>query len=73
MYALHAVRLVDVLNQVDKVTTNFEEIIKVIGFLSAAYLFLKIFIPIIQNLLVEGASGLLLVGIMIWWLFQKSK
>jgi hypothetical protein len=52
--------------------SNFEELIKIVGLLSAIYLFLQVVIPIIQNLLAEGIAGLILVGIFIWWLAQKS-
>jgi len=54
-------------------STNFEEIIKIIGVISSIYLFLQFFIPVIQNLLAQGIVGLILVIIMIWWLAQKRK
>jgi len=52
--------------------TNFEKLIKIVGLLSAIYLFLQGVLPIIQNLLAEGITGLILIGIFIWWLLQES-
>ncbi len=53
-------------------STNFEELIKIVGFLSAGYLFLQVFLPLIQNLIAQGLAGFILVVIMIWWLAQKN-
>ena len=54
-------------------TTNFEEVLKLIGLGSTIYLFLQFFIPVMQNLFAQGLTGLILVMIMFWWLTQKSK
>ncbi|MEA3329369.1 MAG: hypothetical protein U9Q06_01360 [Nanoarchaeota archaeon] len=53
-------------------STNFEEIIKIIALLSAIYLFLQFFIPMIQNLIAQGLVGFTLVIMMVWWLAQKN-
>lgn len=52
--------------------TNFEVIIKLIALGSAVYLFLKGFIPFIDNLAAQGFAGFLLIVIIIWWLTQKN-
>ncbi len=51
--------------------TIFEFIIYIIGLISALYVFFQFFIPIMQNLLAQGISGLILLAIIIWILFQK--
>jgi len=51
--------------------TIFETIIYAIGIGSALYIFLQFFIPIIQNLMAQGITGLIVLGIIIWVLFQK--
>jgi|GEM_PF-1788865 len=52
---------------------NFEFIMKIVGTISAFYLFLQIFIPVIRYLLAQGIAGLILVLLMVWWLFQEKK
>lgn len=51
--------------------TIFELLIYVVGLGSAIYILLQFFVPIIQNLLAQGITGFIVVGIMIWILSQK--